>query len=151
MRDHRTGGEHQSPGSRGSPRIVQIFCCVGSTWARAGLSAAPTLRSCQDQRCKRRRVDETRRDERSTLLAASDRLKRNLVTHSLGVSNHCQLNEAYSHVRRFTEFVWCDSEHETAPTLSNTGVLRRLIIGMLPNPFRLILAPFLHCGQTCIS
>lgn len=75
----------------------------------------------------------TRRDERLILLLASDRLKRNFVTHSLGVFNHCQLNEAYSHVRRFTEFVWCDSEHETTPTLSNLGicVLWRLIIGML--------------------
>ena len=123
-----TTKEHQSLWSWENPRI-QIFCCVGFTWAQAGLSAALTLRSCHTSGIKGMR----RRDERLMLLLASDQLKRNLVTHSLGVFNHCQLNEAYSHVRRFTEFVWCDSEHETTPTLSNLGicVLWSLIIGML--------------------
>ena len=33
------------------------------------------------------------------------RLNLNLITYSVGVFNHCQLKEASSHVRCFTEFL----------------------------------------------
>lgn len=35
--------------------------------------------------------------------------------YSVEVFNHCQLKEACTHVRCFTEFLRCDSDHETTP------------------------------------